>query len=297
MTQPTRRTLLKAGLAAASLGSFSLPARADVVTIGHPSLSFYEATAHVIGFVMERTGYQAAFESGSHSQIFPRVASGAVDLLVAAWLPDAHAEYWKEYGKELVKVGTLYEGARLYWAVPAYIPAEAVRSVADLKKPEVAEKMVKTIRGTLPDSGLMIGSKKIFDHYDLASAGYVLQPGPAKEWIANFEARVAAKEWVVMPLWQPQYLNKAHKLRILEEPQQFLGGPNQATLVASRDFWGRLNKKQKAVYSRIEMSVRAVTDLDYWVNVEKMSTRDAARRWIGSNPNTVTYWLSGPEED
>lgn len=297
MTQANRRTLMKAALASAALGSFSLPARADVTTIGHVGLSFYEVTANVIGFVLERTNSQAAFESGSHSQIFPRVASGAVDLFVAAWLPTAHADYWREYKSELVEVSTLFDGARLYWAVPAYVPAEAVRSVADLKKPDVAEKMVKSIRGTLPDSGLMIGSRKIFDHYGLAEAGYTLEPGPAKEWIANFDARIAAKEWFVIPLWQPQYLNKAHKLRILEEPQQLLGGPNRAVLVANKEFWGRLSKKQKAILSRVEMSVKAVTEMDYWVNVEKMSPRDAARRWIGTNSNTVTYWLAGPDED
>jgi ABC-type proline/glycine betaine transport system substrate-binding protein len=29
------------------------------------------------------------------------------------------------------------------------------------------------------------------------------------------------------------------------------------------------------------------------VNVEKMSPRDAARRWIASNPMTVDYWIRG----
>ncbi|MBK8019766.1 MAG: glycine/betaine ABC transporter substrate-binding protein [Betaproteobacteria bacterium] len=154
---------------------------------------------------------------------FPKVAVGDVDLFVAAWLPYAHADYWKEYGDRLVKVSTLYEDAQLYWAVPDYVPAEAVRSVADLTRPEVAARMTKTIRGTLPDSGLMIGSRKIFEHYRLSEAGYELVPGPAPEWLANFNARVAAKDWFVMPLWRPQFLNKAHRLRVLDEPQQFLG--------------------------------------------------------------------------
>jgi ABC-type proline/glycine betaine transport system substrate-binding protein len=37
--------------------------------------------------------------------------------------------------------------------------------------------------------------------------------------------------------------------------------------------------------------------MDYWVNAERMSTRDAARRWVGSNPNTVSYWMADPAED
>ena len=57
------------------------------------------------------------------------------------------------------------------------------------------------------------------------------------------------------------------------------------------------DKRQRELISRIELSQRAVTEMDYWVNVDKMSPRDAARRWLGMNPNTVTYWIQGPDED
>lgn len=282
-------TLLLAGSAVA--------AHAQVANIGHVSLTFYEATANVVVHILERSGWNVVLTTGSHAQIFPKVANGDVDLFVAAWLPDAHAPYWAEYKDRLVRVSALYEDARLYWAVPDYVPAAEVRSVADLTRPEVAAKMVKTIRGTLPDSGLMIGSKKIFEHYRLGDAGYELVPGPAKDWIANFNERIAANEWFVMPLWQPHYLNRAHKLRVLEEPERFLGGANTAYLVANADFWRKLRKPQRELLSRIELNLKAVTQMDYWVNVEKMSPRDAARRWIASNPNTVDYWLRGPAEE
>lgn len=281
----------------ACLITAAAPARSDLVTIGHPNLSFYEVTANLVQFMFERMGWSVSLKTGSHSKIFPQLSDGSVDVFVAAWLPDAHAVYWNEHKENLVQITTLYDDARLYWAVPAYIPASEVKSVADLAKPAVAEKMVKTIRGTLPDSGLMIGSKKIFDHYALAGAGYELVSGPANEWIANFDQRIAAKEWFVMPLWQPQYLNRVQKMRVLEEPQKLLGGPNRAVLVASKTFWERLDKKQRNIISRMELSVRAITEMDYWVNVEKMSPRDAARRWLGSNPDTVTFWIQGPEED
>jgi glycine betaine/proline transport system substrate-binding protein len=289
--------LLRAALLACLITTTAAPARADVVTIGHPSLTFYEVTAHLVQFMFERMGWSVSLKTGSHSQIFPKLSDGSVDVFVAAWLPDAHAVYWNEHKENLVQITTLYEDAKLYWAVPAYVPASEVKSVADLAKPDVAAKMVKTIRGTLPDSGLMIGSKKIFDQYALAGTGYELVTGSAAEWIANFDQRIAARDWFVMPLWQPQYLNRAHKMRVLDEPQKLLGGPNRAVLVASKTFWERLDKKQRNVLSRVELSVRAITEMDYWVNVEKMNPRDAARRWLGSNPDTVTFWIQGPEED
>jgi len=287
-----------AAMAAAILfAGLSAPARADSVNLGHVNVSFYEATANVIGLMLERSGWNVALKSGSHSNIYPQIANGDVDLFVAAWLPYAHANYWKEYQGNLVQLGPLFEDAKLYWAVPAYVPESAVKSVADLKKPEVAEKMVKTIRGTLPDSGLMIGSKKIVAHYGLADAGYELVPGTNKEWLDNFNDRIAKGEWFVMPLWQPQYLNRAFKLRVLEEPEQLLGAANTAYLIANKEFAAKLSKKQRNMLGRIELSLKAVTEMDYWVNVEKMTPREAARRWIGSHATTVTYWIEGTGDE
>ena len=156
------------------------------------------------------------------------------------------------------------------------MPESDVKSVADLKKPEVAAKMVKTIRGTLPDSGLMIGSKKIFDAYGLGESGYELAPGPAKEWLANFNEHIAKQDWFVMPLWQPQYLSKAFKLRVLQEPQQLLGGANTAYLVANKTFAASMPPKQREMLGRIELSVKAVTELDHMVNIGGMTPRAAA---------------------
>jgi glycine betaine/proline transport system substrate-binding protein len=271
-------------------------ARAQYASLGHANLSFYEASAAVVQHVLERQGFNVAVSSGSHAAIFPKVAAGDVDLFVAAWLPYAHKGYWDEYKDDLVQIGVLFEDARLYWAVPDYVSAN-VRSVADLKRPEVAARMVKTIRGTLPDSGLMIGSRKIFEHYGLGEAGYELAPGPAKEWLTNFDARIAANEWFVMPLWRPQYLNRAHKLRILEEPQEFFGGDNTAWLVANKAWAAKLPRKTRELLGRIELNVKAVTQMDYWMNVEKMDARAAARRWIANNPETVGWWLRGPEDN
>ena len=45
------------------------------------------------------------------------------------------------------------------------------------------------------------------------------------------------------------------------------------------------------------ISVAAATEMDYLVNVKKVSPRDAARAWIGSHPDTVTYWLEPEPEN
>ena len=73
--------------------------------------------------------------------------------------------------------------------------------------------------------------------------------------------------------------------------------PNTAYLIANKEFAAKLSKKQRAMLGRIELSLKAVTEMDYWVNVEKLTPREAARRWIGSHSTTVTYWIEGTGEE
>ncbi|HEX7811100.1 MAG TPA: glycine betaine ABC transporter substrate-binding protein [Burkholderiales bacterium] len=293
---PIKQRLRSALAALLMLGSTQAGA-AGYVAMGHVDLSFYEVTASLVQQVLERMGCNVSVKKGSHAQIYPLLGNGEVDLFVAAWLPNAHARYWEEYKDSTVKVVALYEDARLFWAVPDYIPAADVGSVADLRKPEVAAKMQKEVRGPGADSGLMLGSKKIFTEYGLEESGYNLLPGKPADWIANFNDNVAAGRWFVMPLWQPQYLNKSNKLRVLDEPKKLLGGSDTAWLVAHKDLRSKVDAKTWKALQRMSLSVRAVTEMDYLVNVQKMSPRDAARHWMGSHPDTVSYWIYPDAED
>lgn len=284
-------------LAAFSLSSPTVFAQSRFVTLGHVDLSIYEVTANVIQGVLERLGYTVAVNKGSHAEIYPLLGKGEVDLFVAVWLPHAHASYWERYKDSSMQVTTLFEDARLFWSVPDYVPAADVSSVADLRKPEVAAKMQKEIRGTRADSGLMIGSKKIMDEYALADAGYQLMPGKPADWIASFEDNIASQRWFVMPLYQPQYLNRVARMRILDEPKQLLGGIDKAYLVAHKDFYAKVDKRTWKALQRISLSVKAVTEMDYLVNVKKLTPQYAARNWMAAHPDTVNYWLQpDPEE-
>ena len=240
--------------------------------------------------------YTVHFQTALNAEISQLLGSGEVDLFVAVWLPGAHASYWEQYKDSSMIVTTLFEDARLFWSVPDYIPAAEVKSVADLRKPEIAAKMQKEIFGTHPDSGLMVGSKKIMEVYGLVDAGYQLLPKPA-ERAANFNDNIAAKRWFVIPLWQPNYLNRLANMRILDEPKQFLGGADKAYLVAHKDFYAKVDKHTWKALQRISLSVKAVTEMDYLVNVKQLTPEYAARNWMAAHPDTVNYWLQPDPAD
>jgi glycine betaine/proline transport system substrate-binding protein len=286
--------LILAALAALAL--VPGPSRADepgTVVMGQIGLSFYAVTAGVVHEVLERLGHRVETRTGSHAQIFPQLGAGEVDLLVAAWLPHGHAVYWEKYGNRSDALAVLYQGARFDWMVPAYVPVSEVGSVADLTRPEVRARMVRTIQGTGRDSGNMMLSAEVMNAYRLEEAGYALVPGNLAQFHGAYERGIAENAWFVMPLWRPHYINKVGNMRALAEPRGLLGPASDGTLVAGRAWVQRAPARTVAVLRRIHLGLDAVAEMDYAVNVDKLDPRAAARQWMERNRDAVSRWFAG----
>jgi glycine betaine/proline transport system substrate-binding protein len=270
----------------------ALAAEAGTIRLGQIGLSFYAVTAGVVQEVLERLGHRIEITQGSHAQIFPRLGAGEVDLLVAAWLPHGHAVYWEQYGPQAESLAVLYEGARFEWMVPAYVPEDAVKSVADLRAPRVRERMNPVIQGTGRDSGNMMLSAEVMQAYGLEQAGYRLQPGNLAEFHGAYDRNIAEQRWFVMPLWWPHYINRIGNMRPIAEPQGLLGPPSNGTLVASREWVQRAPQRTLQVLRRMHLGLEAVADMDYEVNVGNRQPREAARGWMREHRDTVEAWFA-----
>jgi glycine betaine/proline transport system substrate-binding protein len=272
------------GLCAALLLASGSSGQADEqpgkVVMGQISLSFYAVTGGVVQEVLERLGHTVEVVQGSHGQIFPRLGGGEVDLLVAAWLPYGHAVYWQQYGSQAEPLATLYRGARFAWMVPTYVPESLVAGVDDLKKPEVLARMDREIRGTGRDSGNMMVSAEVMKAYGLEGVGYKLLPGTAPEFHGNYHRAIDEGHWFVMPLWWPHYINQIGNMRPLLEPKGLLGEPSSGTLVGSKVWVARAPARTLRVLRRLYLGLDAVAAMDYSVNVQGLTPRDAARRWM-----------------
>lgn len=283
------RMLMAAAVVAGSLALILVKppaARAEAPTIrlGQVSLSFYAVVGGIVQEVLDEDGYKVDVTAGSHGDIFPKLGAGDVDILAAAWLPDGHAPLYAKVKDDTFVIGELYDNAKLYWAVPDYVPADAVRTIDDLKKPEVRARMDKRIRGIGATSGLMVGAAKIHEAYGLDAAGYEVIPGEPKVWIANFKEAVADQRWLVMPLWQPQWINAAYKVRVLDEPKRIYGKGDTAVLLGHNSLRDKLAPATLARLARIKLSIDAVTQMDLWVNVDGLTPREAAKKWLVANP-------------
>ncbi len=288
----TRRSFLVAGASALVAGSAWGRVEGDrPIILGQVSLSFYAVTGAVVHEVLKRLGHSVEVRQGPHEEMFPLLGQGAIDLMAAAWLPEAHAAYWARYGAGAEEVAKLYDGARFFWAVPDYVPQSEVTSIADLAKPSVARRMTKPIQGIGTGATITTVSQKAVGEYGLDAVGYSLRPGTPAEWTGAYDAAVAERRWIVFPTWAPQYLNRGGKLRPLQDPRGVLGGINHAALVGPRDRLQVIPPATRAVLARIDLGLDGVTEMDWLVNVEKKTPREAARVWIKDNQSRVAGWL------
>jgi len=263
---------------------------AQTITLGQVDLSFYAVTGGIVQEVLERSGQPFVLTEGSHADIYPKLGTGEVDILAASWLPNAHAALYEKVKDNTFLLSELYSDARLYLAVPDYASAE-IRSVADLARLEIAAHVEKRIVGIGPSSGLMVGAARMMDSYGLKAAGYELVPGPAADWIANFRRAYEQKKTLVMPLWQPHWLNASYQIRVLEDPQEIFGDGDRAYLLANNALRNKVSPEVLVRLSRIKLSVEAVTEMDRMVNEENYSPREAARRWIALNRDATRDWF------
>lgn len=293
LTMTTAAFGAAASASASASGAWAGAQTARVVTLGQVSLSFYAVAGAVVQDVLEQLGHRVELREGLHEEIFPLLGSGAIDVMAAAWLPEGHAAYWSRFGSQAMEVATLYEGARFFWAVPNYVPASDVASIADLAKPAVAKRMTPLIQCIGAGATITRVSQTAAETYGLTPAGYQVRAGTAAEWTGAYSKAVAERRWIVFPTWAPQYLNRDNSLRPLDDPRGVLGGANRGVLVAPRARFEALPEKTRRVVSRITLGLDGVTDMDWAVNAGKQTPRDAARAWMRANSARVSAWLQG----
>jgi glycine betaine/proline transport system substrate-binding protein len=90
-----------------------------------------------------------------------------------------------------------------------------------------------------------------------------------------------------MPLWQPQWLNAAYKVRVLDEPQGIYGKGDTAFLLGHQGLQNKLTPQTLARLANIKLSIDAVTQMDLWVNADGLTPHEAARKWLVANPSTL----------
>ena len=220
------------------------------------------------------------------------VANGDLDVMLMAWLPVTHRNYWEKVRHRVVNLGVLYTG-RLGWVVPAYVPEDAVASLADLANPAVAERFGGKIQGIDPGSGLMQASERAMAAYGLDAMKLVSSSSAAMT--AVLDRAIRNREWVVVTAWRPHWVFARYDLRFLADPKGILGGEERVHALARRGFQADFPPRVTGFFSRLRLPNDDLAEI--LLRMQETSAEEAVAHYIATHPRRVRYWLTGAVEE
>jgi glycine betaine/proline transport system substrate-binding protein len=217
------------------------------------------------------------------------VANGDLDLMLMAWLPVTHADYWRRFAGDVVDLGILYTRARLGWAVPAYVPEERLGSIADLADPAIRRRLGGRVQGIDPGSGLMQASERAIDAYGLQDYELVSASGAAMT--AALARAIERNEWIVVTAWNPHWMFARWDLRYLDDPKRALGGREHVDALARKGFY------QDFPPEISEFLARMYLPLDELEEALLTATNDsvdvAVDDYLTEHADRIDYWVTG----
>ena len=259
------------------------------INIGWTAWSDAEAVTKLAKKVLEdRMGYTVQLTMADIGIQYQGIASGNLDAMLMSWQPLTHKPYLDKVRQDVVDLGPMYTRAKLGWVVPAYIPESELKTIEDLKKPEVKQKLGSKIQGIDPGAGLMQASEKALKDYGLTD--YQLISASDAAMLAGVERAERRKDWIVATSWSPHWMFAKHELRYLDDPKGALGGLESVNKLVRKGFY----QEQPEAYEFLGRMVLPLADVEaIMFEAQGSSYEQAVDNYIKKNPERIEYWVTG----
>ena len=274
------------------VGGTALAAQAEPIRIYVDEYAEGQVMSHVAKRVIE-SEYDIPVELKmvAVGPAFLGVANDERSLFLVAWLPRTHGAYMDRVGDKVDNLGELFDGARLGWAVPAYVPEDQLASIADMKKPDVVEKLGGKIQGISAGAGLMQVSRETIEGYGLDD-DYRLITASSAAMTASLKRAIDDKEWIVVTAWSPHWMWERFDLRYLEDPKGELGAREHVDAIASQG----LAESEPEVHAMLKRMHYSLEQIDTMLlNAEQTSYQQAAQTFIEKHPDVIAEWTGKGE--
>jgi glycine betaine/proline transport system substrate-binding protein len=241
LTLPIRLGVAMTAVALAATGCGGSGATSGSDGAGDKTVSFgvipgwtdQSATTYILKNVLEDNGYDVEItELNDNAPMYTALSKGDIDILSSGWIELTHKSYMDTYGKDLEDLGTYFEGATSFLAVPDYM--EDVNSIEDL--PAQAAEFDGTVTGIEPGAGLTkLTKESVFPEYGL-DEGYELQLSSTAAMLTELEKATKAEEPIVITMWKPFWANLNFPIKPLEDPKGAFGEPEDLHVVGREGF-------------------------------------------------------------
>jgi glycine betaine/proline transport system substrate-binding protein len=242
-----------------------------------------EAETHLAEVMLKDMGYDVEKSMVAAGIMWSAVASGDADAFTTAWLPYTHASYWDEYGDDVVKLGVLYEGAKIGLVVPDYV---TIDSIAEMK--DYADEFQSRIVGIDSGAGIMKATmEQTKPTYGLDD--WELVESSEAAMMAELERSVNNNEWIAITGWAPHWMFFSYDLKFLEDPDETYGGSEQIVIIGREGFEEDFPDAAE-FFANFKLTSAQLGEVMYMINVDGMDPSEAAQQWIDDNPDVVATW-------
>lgn len=265
----------------------SVLAQAKPIRIGWTAWSDAEAVTNIAKLILEqRLAQKVELVMTDVALQYAGLERGQIDLMLMAWLPGTHQSYYEKVKGSVENLGALYTDAKLGWAVPADIPVATLKTIEDLKKPEVMEKLGGKIQDIDAGAGLMKLSEAAIKTYGL---DYKLLTASDAAMVSVLDRAIQRKQWIVVTTWSPHWMFSQYKLRYLEDPKQALGGAESIHALARKGF----SADFPAAAAFIRNLKISLADLEgVMLKARDSNAAKEAAAYIASHGEQVNRWVA-----
>ena len=252
----------------------------EAVEIAYVEWACATASTYVVKTVLEDMGYNVRLTSVSAAAMWQSLASGDMDAMTTAWLPETHRDYYESVADDVVDLGPNYLGARLALVVPDYVPINSLQELLDN-----AEQFDNQIIGIDPGAGLMGLTEDFIANND---AELTLIEGSDATMAAALGDAIQREEWIVVTGWAPHWKFARWDLKILDDPNNEFGAEETINTIVRKG----LDEDMPEVYAMLDNfswgddEIGAVMELN-----EEMSPEESARKWVDENQDIVQTWI------
>ncbi|MGB1196733.1 MAG: glycine betaine ABC transporter substrate-binding protein [Synechococcus sp.] len=218
---------------------------------------------------------------------YASLARGDLDMMLMAWLPLTHRDYWRRVRERVIDFGSMYAG-RLGWVVPDYVPEAELSSIQQLQNPALAARFNNRVQGIDPGSGLNQASAEALKSYQLNDLNLVASSSAAMT--AVLDQAIRREQWVIVTSWMPHWMFARYKLRFLDDPKRVFGGIEWIHALG-RPSLDVEAPDVAAFLTRFHLPDQEMSDL--LLKANERSAERAVDDYLETHPARVRYWTTG----
>ena len=276
----------------APLAAYADPASCAVVRLSQPPWSDIAITNALAVNVLNAIGYQAKVQTLSVPITYQGLKMGQVDVFQGNWMP-AQSIFRGKYAGGYEVLGTNLTGAKYTLAVPDYVAAAGVHSVADLAK--YANKFGDKIYGIDPGAPANETISRMIADPAYKLAGWQLVASSEVGMLSQVQRAVAHKQWIVFLAWEPNPMNVRFHITYLQGGVKYFGPDYGAATVYTL---GRPDLAQQCpnlahLFAQIKFDVGTENTLITAVADGTAQVAPVTLDYLREHPAVLAAWLQG----